>query len=106
MDFAWGQSGLQPSTWVEEPDFHLMLSSQVPIHVSNGVASFGRRAQVTFDIATNRICGSGCGDPVVLHVSDKGIHDLILASMKTRRKSPSHPGPARISLGHGPVSDY
>lgn len=89
IDFAWGQSGRQPGTGVQDPNFNRMFSSQVPIHISDGVASFGRSAQVPFDVAADGVRGSGCGDPVVLHMPYKGIHDLILAFMGARGKGPS-----------------
>lgn len=104
VEFTRSQPGGQPGTWIEEPDFHLMLPGQVPIHISNGVASFGRRAQVTFNVVANRIRGLGCGDPVVLHMSDKGIHDLILAFMGASGKCLGHPLPATTGLGQGPIS--
>jgi hypothetical protein len=90
LELARSQPGGQPGVQIEEPDFHLMLPGQVPIHVSDGLASFGRIAQVPFNVVADSIRRSGCGDPVVLHMADNGIHDLILPPMKARRKSQCH----------------
>ena len=44
MELARGQPGGQPCVQIEESNFYLMLSSQVPIHVADLVASFSRVA--------------------------------------------------------------